>query len=484
MSKPLTQIEINQRLVRLRNLERLYVGARARIGALEQENRHLLSIIIDQQAMIERLMMRVAELEKMVFKSKRSSQESKGDTDLFNDKSDRAQADRTKESYQRPIPSDEDITSEQYLAIKECDRCGTNLSQIRVVVRFEEDINLPVLNRPPPRTVTKYQVEQGWCSSCHRWCSAKDIRGQMVALGPNVSSLICYWLTIVGCSFSQVKDQLKDLYQLDISDGEIAAVLAKRAEIYSSEYQAILTRIRGQPGAHIDETVWSIQSYDGRNYAWLMTGTKTAEEVIRLADNRGKGQAEALLGPNYRHVRVTDCYKSYKKLPGSHQICWAHLIRTARDIAYSEGLPETKREHCFGWYEQLKELYRELAMALKRPFDFKANQQVQYRLLKTVRVLCRSTITDPKKLSDLKQRLLEYQQELFTCLTIPGIPAHNNKAEQHIRHLVLKRHRSQGSKTDRGAQAFAIVYSVLRSIWNTDRVNLFPKMHQLLTLNQ
>ena len=48
-----------------------------------------------------------------------------------------------------------------------------------------------------------------------------------------------------------------------------------------------------------------------------------------------------------------------------------------------------------------------------------------------------------------------------------GIPIDNNKAERALRHLVIKRKISFGSKTQRGAETTSILASVILSLkWN------------------
>lgn len=67
---------------------------------------------------------------------------------------------------------------------------------------------------------------------------------------------------------------------------------------------------------------------------------------------------------------------------------------------------------------------------------------------------------DPKKLANLKQQLYIHEDALFTCLLHDGIPADNNRAEQAIRKLVLKRKKSFGCRTTVGARTLSVLTSV------------------------
>ena len=67
------------------------------------------------------------------------------------------------------------------------------------------------------------------------------------------------------------------------------------------------------------------------------------------------------------------------------------------------------------------------------------------------------------------------KEKYFTFLKFPNIPLDNNKAERALRHLVIKRKISFGSKTQRGADTTGILASVIMSLkWN-DPQNWFKK---------
>ena len=86
---------------------------------------------------------------------------------------------------------------------------------------------------------------------------------------------------------------------------------------------------------------------------------------------------------------------------------------------------------------------------------------------------------DPTPLSKLKTSLRKNKQKYFTFLKSPNIPIDNNKAERALRHLVIKRKISFGSKTQRGAETTSILASVILSLkWN-DPQNWFKNYLQL-----
>ncbi len=210
-----------------------------------------------------------------------------------------------------------------------------------------------------------------------------------------------------------------------------------------------------------------------------MSSTISSDVVFKLADSRGKGNAEALLGENYQGIGITDRYPGYKHLFALHQICWAHLQRTAKDLTHLECLGKRKLAHVTKFYRQLAAIYGAIRTYQDEPFDAATRQAQAEALLEQTRQLCQPHKLDPKKLTDLKAGILEYQDCLFVCLTVDGIPADNNRAERDIRKLVMKRKKSLGTKTTKGARTLEVLLSVCWSWYNRDPDNFFSNFQGL-----
>lgn len=217
-----------------------------------------------------------------------------------------------------------------------------------------------------------------------------------------------------------------------------------------------------------------------------MASARSTDVVFKLADSRGKGNSQDLVGDNYQGVGITDRFGSYKHLflPGCHQICWAHLQRTAKDLTHLECLTVAKQRHVAAYYAGLAAVYADIRAYQIEPFDASKRQVQTDELLERVTNLCQPHKLDPKKLTDLKAGILEYRDCLFLCLTIDGIPSDNNKAERALRKLVIKRKKSFGVKTPKGARTMEVLLSVCQSLYNRDRDNFLPDLHRLATVSE
>jgi transposase len=427
---------------------------------------------------VERQQIRIAELERMVFGRRPKGKDGSSGSGKSNAGGD-SKPPNASSLHRRPIPPEDQITSTELVPVTGCHSCGGTLIDVQIHPRYVEDVLLPALMEQGAKTVTKLEVEQGYCVHCGTYSSGRDLRGQEVLLGPHVRLLVTYLVTLMDLTYNQVTTLIQDLYGLSVLEGDIGNILGTSAKTYLPEYERLKQSIREGPGAHMDETSWKVQDQGMTGYAWAMVSSTNDDVVFLAADGRGKGNAEALYGKDYRGIRITDCYGAYKNLPGLHQVCWAHLYRVGRDLAQMEDLNEEKRAHCLNFHTQLGELYATLRAHLEEPFDEERRAQQQTELLVRVDHLALSHPLDPKKLSDLKARFMTYRHALFTCLMHEGIPADNNKAERHLRKLVIKRKKSFGSKTLKGAQNLAILMSVAWSTWYRNRASFFPVMLEL-----
>jgi len=480
----LTDEQVKQKLQEGSNYKRLYFELKDKFDNAQTEIKQLKQELRDQrdyfESIVETQAAQIAELQTMVYGRKpKSGLPAKVKAAVVK------QA-RSNDSYRRPIPPASAITHEEHHRINECHRCGHTLTDKDEAIRYEEDIALAALNpRLDSKKVTKHTIERGWCSKCGQYSSAKDLRGQIVTIGPAVRSLIVYLVVQLDQTYNQVIDLMWQLYHFNINSGEIAHILAARRAAYLPTYEKLKTSVRAGP-AHMDETSCPIQSEKGSGYAHVMVSAVSEDVVFTLAESRGKGNSQKLVGNNYQGIGITDRYAGYKHLfvEGHHQICWAHLHRNARDITHLECLGKAKHKHVNKFYERLAAIYADIRSYQAEPFSQATRNAQAEDLLTQIRLLCVPHKLDPKKLIDLKAGILEYQACLFLCLTIDGIPADNNKAERALRKLVIKRKKSFGVKTMNGARTMEVLLSICQSLYNRDKDTFLLELHKLATVSQ
>jgi transposase len=353
------------------------------------------------------------------------------------------------------------------------------LTEVTTHERYREDIPLPDLTEGyQAHLVTKYVIERGVCKSCGKTTAAKDLGGQTVTLGPNIRLLICHLVTVVGLSYAQVIQLISGLYQLRLTDGEIVAVLNKQHKNWLPAYAKLKADVRASPVKHYDETPWKIVGADNSGYAWVMSATDSPNTVFHLATSRGASHAKKLHG-NSRGIHITDDYSAYRNLAGQQQLCWAHPYRHIRDLRYNQNLPKDQLPYVTSWYEAFAGIYQDLRIYLAEPYELSKRQAQANELWQRLRLLAQQKpprVGEPAKLTRLKAQLLRAGQDRwFTCLPA-NTPCDNNRAERDIRPLVLKRKRSFGSKTTKGAKALSTVLSICTTTWKANPNSYFVSL--------
>lgn len=452
---------------------------------LRLENKVLKERVLFLESRAETLELQIKELQKIIYGRKHN-----GDQD--DDNSDDKQT-RSKSSYRRPIPKPEEITKEEIYFIDICPDCGSFLILKTAIIRYIVDILLPCIDeqtgiiKAPAKTVVKQVIEKGWCPKCKCWHLAKlpehspPVKHNEVLLGSGIKKFVNFQTYIIKDTYQQVQNELIGLYNIEISQGEIAKMLNKTSTKLSPEYERLKERVKKSSGCHLDETGW--QTRGEKNFAHINAPTDSNEVVFLIGRNRGKGNSVELVGDNYDGTTISDFLPNYKNMSGDHQVCWAHLLRKTRDLKNNSNLNNIKRDFVLQIHMELKGIFRDLKTILSEPFNFETRQSYLPKLYDRINQTAKKIYCfkeSPKKLTDVANLILKYKSELFTCVTHENIPPENNKAEQGLRHVVLKRKNSFGTQSEAGNKTFEINMSVLLSLWRQNKTTFWPKFRELM----
>jgi len=454
---------------------------------LKQENTLFQQKQQEQERKIESLQLIVEELRRIVFgeKSKKSDDTNSEGTNTSGEKSfstqKRKSANRSKESYRRARPKEEEVNDTIEHPLTNCPDCGTLLIALKTIIRYVEDLQDLTELHTLLKRIEKHMIQTGYCPKCKKRKTAAEISPQVCILGENVKKIITYLVIIMRHSFEQVRQFLSDTADLSISDGEIVAALDEQAGKLTPERNRIFQRIRGSPGSHYDETVWKVQTGELGNYCWIKRPTIGEETIFLMGRSRGKGNAEELRGAIDNQTGITDDYAAYDHLFAKHQLCMGHPHRKLRDLAESKILAGVTKAACIKSFEEFSNLYADLEETMATEYKQDVWLQKREEYIQRLQEIAIKTTDDPEKLRAIKQSLTQNAERYFTCLLEEGIPADNNKAERGLRHIVLKRKISYGSKSQKGAETMSILCSTLLSCWWNKPKNFFVAYNQMLT---
>lgn len=339
--------------------------------------------------------------------------------------------------YFRPIPKEEDVTQTFTFSLKRCPICqGPVGDAIETVTKYEEDIDMA-----PHLTIKQYLITRHWCGQCETFVKAKDIP-KVSRIGPNVLGYILYARYHLRLPMDLIKESLFDLHSFSISEGEIAEKLQEAKELFQKDFEAITELIQSAKVVYADETGWRME---GENW-WLWVFVTEGAIKYRLDMSRGKRVAENVLGTKTHRVIVSDAYPAYQNIPGDHQTCWVHLLRTAKNAS--------KRLHT-----DLVKTYLSLGEELHKKGQERSPPKMKKMLQKILK-----TTYEEKGAKPLQERIQRDFKRLLTCLKYPDVLPENNTAERAIRSQVVMRKIFGGSRSLQGAKAHEVNSSVLKTL--------------------
>lgn len=489
MPPQLSEQEIDQRLIKLRNLEQAYPKLQDKYRLLEVYYRtlslevlELKGVIAGQAKQIEQLSHTVEEFKRIIFgRKKQPPKDPPANADNSSGGSDSNKQPRPASSYRRPIPPEEEVSDTQTFTFEgmACSKCGTTLTRVKKVIRYVEDL-LPLSQwKKALKRVTRMLITTGYCSCCRQRVSAAPIPKQLVSLGHNLKQFITFGNVILRLSYGQVNDLLKTMAGLQVSDGEMDNIFYEQADKLQPECGQIKIRLDKEDSNNYDETSWPTQNGQFGDYAWVRASSITEEALFLIGRSRGKGNLNGLMGPP-EQTGITDDYLAYRKAFKSHALCWAHPRRKFRDLTEATYLTDSQRARTTVTNQSFAALYQKVRTVCSTPFVLTERLKVLPELETEFERISQPHRDDPKKLLTFKQSLRKNQPCYFVCVIKEGVSPDNNKAERTLRHLVLKRKNSYGSKSQRGADASSILYSVLLSLWRTSKDRFFTEYQRLL----
>jgi hypothetical protein len=331
------------------------------------------------------------------------------------------------------------------------DSCPTCAYPLRgnSIARRREVLDLPP---PPPVTVIEVQILKRYCPHCAKWVEPElNLDGLVVGHGRmsvQIMALVAWLRTVLRLPVRAIQTYLASLHGLDVSVGEICALLDTVAAEGAAAAEAIKAELRASPVLHLDETGWREAGQNG--YVWVMTNA-AGVSYFHYDHSRAGEVARGLTGAHYAGTLCTDFYAGYNAHRCRHQRCWAHLLR---DLAALEEAYPT-REDVRAWIAAVRKLYSEgVADAQRAPPPSAEEQEAKAaELRERAHALGLQGVANKEHPAHaLGARLLRHEGELFEFVRQVGVEATNNRAERAVRPIAVVRHISRGSRSGRGSQ--------------------------------
>jgi transposase len=270
--------------------------------------------------------------------------------------------------------------------------------------------------------------------------------------GPHLEALWTYLHEQHHVSYARLATLGQDLWRLAISQGALANTLRRVATRLKAPAELIREQVRASPVIGSDETSARV---DGRTHWQWVFQTPTASYHV-IVPRRNGAVVEDFLGAALPETWVSDLWKPQLNAAAErHQICLAHQLR---ELQYVVDKEES------AWAQDWQTLFR-LAIHRAHQRDrgelWGAAYAAAVRKIEADGDALLATPVEGAEASRLGVRFREHRAHLFVFLDDPAVPPTNNASEQALRHSVVHRKVTGGFRSDWGADAHAIVTTVL-----------------------
>jgi len=242
------------------------------------------ALIVEQAALIERLVARVAELEALVGKPKKTSANSHlpPSQDGPGGKARKARAKRRRKprpsrpGTARSLAPEPDRTERRL--VEDCPHCRAALAAARQRCRHRYDhIELPEI-RP---VVTRVELFGGRCGRCGRRYRAEPpaTMAPGTPFGPGIRSLLAYLHHSHHVGFERLARLLHEVFGLRISEGAIANAFRRMGAAFDTARAAIKAKLLTASVIASDETTTRVNGVTHRSRA-VARGARSAHASL------------------------------------------------------------------------------------------------------------------------------------------------------------------------------------------------------------
>jgi transposase len=348
-----------------------------------------------------------------------------------------------------------------------CPDCGGTL----VLSRHEPEVLQQVEITDTPTVVTEHQGVAYWCPHCRKVHYAPMPEAVVKAglFGPRLTALVAFMKGVCHASFSTIRKFLRDVVRVDVSRGYLAKLIGKVSASLAKSYAELFERLPDEAVLNIDETG---HKENGQRF-WTWCFRAQLYTLFRIDKSRGSKVLVEVLGEEFNGVLGCDYFSAYRKYMREHdvlvQFCMAHLLR---DVKFLLTLPG-REVQAYG--QRLRDALRELFGVIHRREKMTAAgfQKALEAAREHVMKAATTRVPDVKHARNLAKRFRENGEAYFRFITTPGIDPTNNVAEQAIRFVVIDRHITQGTRSEKGRRWCERIWTVIATCAQQGRA-VFP----------
>ena len=264
-------------------------------------------------------------------------------------------------------------------------------------------------------------------------------------------------------------------YLAKLCNGTISASLA-------AAHEELKQAIPEQSQLGSDES--SLKNNGRKNWIWCLTAPLFT--VFHIATSRSRSVLEELIGTDFEGFLHCDYFSANCSFAGNFDIKaqyrWAHLIR---DIRFLLKHPDKKTK---AWAEKLLDRSRRMFRAWHQRDDMTEDgfrRSMMIHRDRFLEIVCRppdsregANLTDRFRIVDLVDgSRYDMSQDYFRFMFVAGVKPTNNPSEQQVRHCVIDRRITQGTRSEAGQRYHERMWTAIATCGKQQR-GFFAFLHQ------
>jgi len=277
-------------------------------------------------------------------------------------------------------------------------------------------------------------------------------------VGPRLAAMIVLLSKRHRNSCRLIREFLLVFLRLELSIGTINQTIRETGRSVAPLEEELIRDLEEAALAYVDETSWK----EAGVLRWLWV-FRTLTVVFFMVGKRDRTIfCKVLLNGKFKGIVMSDGWVVYREYANRLR-CWAHLIRKAR------GLSESCHTKIADIGLQMLALLTTFQNAIyaarsqpEQPIGTLAKQLENE--IERLNALCiANQDSEHNKLRTFARELLNDWTIILRPVHDPSLPLTNNDAEQILRHWVIDRRLSHGTRTAEGTRSFTLLASVIET---------------------
>ncbi len=329
--------------------------------------------------------------------------------------------------------------------------CGADLSGVAQEVRETYDcVEIPKVEPD----VTRVTLHGGVCPGCARRFKAAPPEGLEPGspFGPNLRALVFYLRAVQNIPLARLRDVLRDLLGLEISEGALVNILRAGERPFSGQVSRLKAALLAGTAIASDETGLRV----AKTNWWLWVFHHGLNAIFVAHPNRSRAVVAEFLGDWRPDYWISDRYAGQLEwATRDHQFCLAHLIRDAQyaidsgDDLFAPKFQTLLKDAC-----AIGARRDTLADSTLKAYEAKLDKRLDALM----------ALKPPRPAGkDLQKIVKKIRRHLFVFVTRRDLTATNNGSERAIRPCVVYRKVTNGFRSPWAAKVYADIRSVVES---------------------